>query len=100
MATYLELYELTGNIQLRERLAVACVVAADQIRLEVDTVPNHVNRLAWAKRAFENPLNEATRMLPAILAQNRAATAAQIIGATDVDLQTAVNAAINIFAVA
>lgn len=99
MATYLELYELTSNVQLRERLAVACVVAAEQIRNEADTVGNHANRLAWAKRTFENPLAEAARMLPAILAQNKTATVAQITGADDAALQTAVDAAVNVFAV-
>ena len=38
------------------------------------------------------------RMLMALLAQNKDATTAQITGVTDANLQTGVNAAIDVFA--
>lgn len=98
MATYNELFALNGNLPLRERVSVACVVAAETIRTEADTTTNHANRMLWAKRVFENPMAEAGRMLPVLLAQNRAATAVAIEGATDEALQTAVDAAVNVFA--
>lgn len=98
MATYAEIFALNSNLSLKERVSVACVVAAETIRIEADTVGNHANRLLWAKRVFENPMAEAGRMLPVLLAQNRAASAAAIEGATDEALQTAVDAAVNVFA--
>lgn len=98
MATYTELYDLMNDTGLRNRVATACLVSAEAIRTEAANVTNHANRLLWAKAAFNGPTAEATRMLPAILATNKAQTVAQITGATDAALQTAVNAAVDIFA--
>jgi len=50
MATYTELYDLRTDSALRNRVAVACVVAAETVRLESPSVENHANRLAWAAR--------------------------------------------------
>ena len=95
MATYAELFELQKNSELRNKVTVAVIVAAEAIRAEATpTVP----RLAWAKAAFENPQQEAVRMLMAILAANKSATVAQITGASDSAIQTKVDAAVAIFA--
>lgn len=99
MATYSELYDIaTTDSALRNKVTVACLVAADGIRAEIDTTPNHTNRLIWAKRTLENPERVGAEMMPAVLAQNKAATVAAITGATDATIQTAVDAAINLFA--
>ncbi len=101
MATYDELLSLNSSssgTSLQRQVQVAVVVAADVIRLEVGTTPNHTNRMAWAKLALQNPKQEAERMLWAVLAQNRALTVAQITGATDAAVQTAVNAAVDLLA--
>ena len=98
MATYLELFAIRNNGELRNRVAVACVIAAEAIRVEQDSVPNHANRLVWSKAVFANPLREAERMLWAVLAQNAGATQAAILGATDAAVLTAVNTAVNVFA--
>ena len=101
MATYAELLTIatssTGDA-LRNRIRVAVVVAADVVRAEVDTTPNHVKRMAWARAVLQAPDVEAQRMMWAVLAQNRAFTAAQITGADDATVQTAVNAAIDLLA--
>jgi hypothetical protein len=99
MATYAELITLSGNAGLLDQVKVACIVAADTIRAELDTTLNHTARLSWAKMVFESPANTATAMLWAVLAQNRALTVAQISGASDAAVQTAVNSAVNLFAV-
>ena len=101
MATYAELLTIatssTGDA-LRNRIRVAVVVAADVVRAEVPAPPNHANRMAWARLVLQNPDTEAMRMMWAVLAQNRAFTAAQITGADDATVQTAVNAAIDLLA--
>jgi hypothetical protein len=101
MATYAELLTIatgpTGDA-LRNRIRVAVVVAADVVRAEIGTTPNHANRMAWARLVLQNPDTEAMRMMWAVLAQNRAFTAAQITGADDAAVQTAVNNAIDLLA--
>ena len=99
MATYTELYDLMNESALRNRVAVACLVAAEAVRNEAAATANHDNRLAWAKATFTDPQATGERMLPAILAQNASLTRAQILAADDTALQTAVNNAVNVFAV-
>ncbi len=99
MATYTELYDLMNESALRNKVAVACLVAAEAVRLEAEGTANHANRLTWAKATFTDPRAAGERMLPAILAQNATLTKAQILAASDGALQTAVNSAVNVFAV-
>lgn len=98
MATYSEIYDLQNEAALRNRMAVAVVIAADTIRAEPPATANHANRLLWAKAALANPHGEAVRVLWGVLAQNKALTVAQITGASDASLQTAVNNTIDLFA--
>lgn len=98
MATYIELFALRANDTLRNRITVACTIAANAIRNEAEATTNHANRLLWAKAVFVNPDAEGQRMLWAVLAQNAAVTTAQILNASDETVQAAVNAAVNVFA--
>lgn len=98
MATYLELYDLRTNSALRNRIAIACMVAAEAIRVENVAVTNHANRMIWAKAVFSNPDQAAERMLMALLAQNNALSVATITGATDAQIQTIVASAVDVFA--
>lgn len=98
MATYDELLTAAEHAGLRNHIRVACFIAAEAIRTEVGTTTNHANRMIWAKSVFGNPGAESERMLWAVLAQNKAATLAQITGATDALVQSAVNAAVDVFA--
>lgn len=100
MASYTELLNIAigpAGQDLRTRLRVAVVVAADVVRAETSGT-NLANRKAWARNVLNDPDREADRMMWAVLAQNRALTAAQITGATDENVQTAVNAAIDLLA--
>lgn len=101
MATYDELLTIATTASgdpLRKKIQVALIVACDNIRAEADTTSNHANRLKWAADTLRGPAAMAERMLWAVLAQNRAATAAAITGATDALVQTAVDGAVNLLA--
>lgn len=99
MANYTELKLISEDQVFKDKVQVASIVAAEQIRLEPVITPSHDARLAWAKTVMLSPEKEANRMAWAVLAQNRAATLAQITGATDAQLQAAVDGAVNLFAV-
>lgn len=98
MATYAELLQASSNDGLRQKVRVACIIAAEGVRTESDQTANHAARLLWAKQVFENPEREGERMLWAVLAQNVAQNLASILGASDAAVQTAVNSAVNVFA--
>jgi|SRR4051812_29139389 hypothetical protein len=98
MATYLQLYSLADQGgDLYQRIATACVIQANLIRSETPP-PNSAQRLAWARRALADPKSVAQQMLWAALAQNAGSTTAQITGATDATLQTAVANAVDLLA--
>lgn len=99
MATYDELLLASEDASLRKKIKVACVIAAETIRNEAGATVNHAARLVWAKSVFQAPNAESDRMMWAVLAQNKAAALASIIGASDATVQTAVDAAVNVFAV-
>lgn len=104
MATYEELFGLKNNSALKNRVATACLIAAETIRAGDDTVDppwdqtNNANRLIWAAAVFDNPRREANRMFWALLAANKDATVANITGATDIAIQNNVDAAVDLFA--
>lgn len=98
MATYLELLGAQGNDTLRQKVMVACFVAAEAIRTEAGGTVNHANRLIWAKSVFIDPERAGNSMVWAVLAQNQSQTLANILAASDAAVQTAVNAAVDVFA--
>ena len=98
MATYTELFELRSASTLRNRVAVAMIVAAETIRGEAPATDNHANRLVWAKGVFQGSLGQADDMLAAVVAANKDLSVAQIQGASDAAIQTNVDAAVDIFA--
>jgi hypothetical protein len=99
MATYLEIIELLEDREIANRVQIAALVAADTIRAESSGTANHDNRLKWARDVIDNPAKDNKRMVKAVIIQNRALTVAQIKGASDANLQTAVDAVVNLFAV-
>lgn len=98
MATYDELLTASGDVEFNKKIRVACIVAAEKVRTESTAITNHAARVVWAKSVFQNPRAEAERMIWAVLAQNRAFTLAQIVGASDSGVQAAVDAAVDVFA--
>lgn len=97
MAQYSELFELGANAGLRNRVTVACLVAAQTIMGEAGSTPNHANRLIWAASVFADPTAIGQKMLMAALAANATLTTAQITGASDAALLASVQGAINLF---
>lgn len=98
MATYTELYDLRANSALKNRIMIACIIAAEAIRTEAPATANHANRLLWAKAVFASPDAEAERMMMALIAQFNTNSIAQITGATDAGIQAAVDGAVDVFA--
>lgn len=98
MATYLEIREASEDPTLLVKVMVACLVAADTISGEATSVDLHPERLLWAKSVYNDPNLAARRMMGAVLAKNKALTKAQILAASDAGVQTAVDAAVNVFA--
>jgi hypothetical protein len=98
MATYEQLRSLFGNSILRNRMEVACVLAAEEIRTEDAETGNHTNRIQWAKATFAAPRAAATEMITAVVAANATLSAEAIAGATDAQIQAQVDAAVDIFA--
>ena len=98
MALYLDLSAILGDASLTARCKIAGLVAADTVRQESSNTANHSFRLVWASKMLKQPDEEANRIVLAVVAQNASATVAQIIGASDSTLQTAVNGAIDLLA--
>lgn len=90
MATYTELFDLTSNSDLRNKVAVACTIAAKNF-IALASPTN--GQLLWAKRALANPLNMADTVYKYVLAANTASTVSSIITAPDSAIQTNVDAA-------
>lgn len=91
MAAYSELYALSENRALFEKVCSAVAVACDDIRTEDPSTPDHDMRVLWAKRAIVNVDGVARSMMWALLAQYSDQATSVIEGATDAQIQTAVN---------
>ena len=98
MATYAELYSLNNKSALRNKVMVACMIAAEAIMAELVSTDNHANRLLWAKAVFANPATEAKRMFWAVLAANAGSDLGAIEGAPDPIVQANVDAHVDLFA--
>ena len=98
MATYEELLTAMENSTLRQKVRIAIQVSAEQIRTTGSPPSNQANRLKWASQVFESPESWVDRMTRAAVIQNRASTLASIIGASDSTVQTAIDAAVDLFA--
>jgi hypothetical protein len=96
MATYQEMHDLTHNTALLNRVMAAVAVLAEAIRGEAPATANHAERMRWAQQALRNVDGTARSLMWIVIAQNRAATAAQIEGASDAAVQTAVNSAVEL----
>lgn len=98
MATYEELFAIFGNSELRNKVAVAASIVADDVINEDPGTPNHTNRLLFAKLVLQNPLSRAEALTIAVVAANDTLTTAQILGAADSAIKTNVAAVWDTFA--
>lgn len=108
MATYAELNAIltesvTGAQELREKVRVACLVAAQTIASGGDTggpwsPTGHDQRLKWMVKMLSAPDATSREMFGVAVAANAAVSQAGILGASDSMLQTNVNASIDALA--
>lgn len=91
MATYDELIQAAGDSGLISKIRVACVIAADTIR--ANGAASELQK-AWARKVFNDPETAQREVLWSVLAQNKSAALSAITGATDAQVQTAVDAAV------
>ncbi len=92
MATYTELYGLSSDGNLLNRLTVAVVIKSQTL---LDKSPPSAGEVAWATNTLRTPATAAQLTLRYVLAKNAAATVAQINAATDATIQGLVNAAVD-----
>lgn len=92
MATYAELFELRSNSPLRNRVAVAIVVKAQDL---IDGASPTAAEITWANAALSSPVDMAGHILNYVLAANKGASENEILGASDPAIQTNVNAAVD-----
>lgn len=93
MATYIELHTLRGSesiAALRQKISVAIAIKANAL---AKATPNATQKV-WAKSALATPEEFQDIVLNYILAEYNASAASAITGATDAQVQTAVNAAV------
>lgn len=91
MATYLELFALRANSDLQDKIAVAVVVAAHE---KLSGTPTAAEA-AWAKNAITDPGGMSRVVINAVLAANKAVSAATILAASDATIQANVDAVID-----
>jgi hypothetical protein len=96
MATYAELHSLIHNAEILNRIMAAVAILAEEIRTELPATANHAERMAWAKRALTNVDGTARGLMWIVMAQNKSFTVAQIEGASDAALQSAVDSAVQL----
>lgn len=90
MATYTELRQQFSNDTLRNRVSVACVIAANAALSGTPTPAQQ----KFAEAVFTNPDAIGEKVLMSVLAANSSATVAQINAVTDAQIQTSVNSII------
>ncbi len=92
MATLAELQTLAHNNDLRGKIERAIVSKA--LAVTKEATPS-TDRLQWASDALSAPGTQIQLMLNYMLAENEAATIAQITAATDTSIQTNVDDAVD-----
>ena len=95
MATYTDLHALRGSstiTPLRQKITVAIAIKANAIAKSATPTEAMV---AWAKQALATPDQYQELVLNYILAEYNAQTTEVITGATDVQVQAAVDATVD-----
>jgi len=97
MTVYNDIYNLKANSDIRNRMAVAIAkISLDIMSESVGTV-NHVNRVIWAKQAIISPEGMTDKLFWACMLDTTMRTKGDT--STDAEIQTAVDAAVNNFAI-
>ena len=96
MATLEELHDLQTNVNLEKKIASAITIKAHAF-LALPTPTD--SQAIWSHEALRDPISKAKQIQKYVLADNSGASVAQITGASDAQIQTAVNAAADKLAV-
>lgn len=92
MATLTELVTLFSDSALRNRVTAAAIIKA---QATLANVAAPAGRKAWAETCLASTGNTVDLLFKYIIAQNATAELSAITGASDANVQTAVNAAID-----
>ena len=92
MATYKELYELSTNGELTNKIISGIAVAAHDI---VGEAAPSVPRKTWATEALTSPESKLKDMVWYMLGDNKTLSVAQILSAADSAILAAINAAVD-----
>ncbi len=98
MATLAELNEVLGDSDLQSKIKIAILISAEKVVAEVNTTPNHAERMAWAFLAMANPGRYISTLMNKLLAENESVPVATIIGASDATIQGNADGAVNFLA--
>ncbi len=98
MATLLEQLLAAGDDDLGEKMQAVIPVVALGIYDDPTPPANQTERLAWAKDALLKPKAWAETMISVVIAANKDATYANIIGASDAAIEQNVMDAVDLFA--
>lgn len=88
MATYAELRGFFNNADLKNKISVACVIAAYSM---ISQGTPTINQKKFADVVFKNPDDIAEKVMMAVIAANSSATIAQINNASDAAILSNVN---------
>ena len=90
MALYTELRGLFADDELKNRVEIATIIAANNI---LSGTPS-IEQQKWAAHTFSSPRSESNKALMSVLAENNGLTVTQIQNASDVAIQNAVNSVV------
>ena len=88
MATYIELFNLRSNSELRNRIQTAIAIKSHAILQEATPSPT---RLSFAEEALKNPGSKIEEAMWFLFAANKAVSQADILSATDATVQSHVD---------
>ena len=92
MATLTELVTLFSDSGLRNRITAAAIIKAQTVLVDASAP---AARKAWAESCLTNTNSMVELLFKYVLAASKAASLANITGASDEAIQSAVNAAID-----
>lgn len=93
---YIDVYRLATNGEFKGRCTVALTKACQIVLGEANNTTNHAARLSWAKETLIDPEAMANKTIWTIVHDSTIQTKGT--GASDAEIQTAVNSNIDNFA--
>ena len=92
MATYEELFRLSTEKEILNKVSVAAVVKSEGL---ISAASPTNSQITWANNTLSNPVGRAKILIHYVLAANKDSTEVQIREATDAAVQTNVDDAVD-----